>query len=729
MFIYVYPSSSTRGLGKAEKMQPQNFSTNIGGKELKITISRLAERTNASILAQLGETIVLVTCVMSKKPREGVDFMPLSVEYEEKFYAAGKIKGSRFIKREGRPSDEAILTGRLIDRSLRPLFDQRIRQEIQVVATVLSFDGENDPDILSLIASSLALSISDIPWGGPVAGLRVSLINNEFVINPDYSQREQSDFGIIIAATENKINMLEIRAKEAPEEKIMQAISFAQPLLNQIIDWQNKIKKEIGAEKMIFSFEEPSPEFVSSVKNFLKEHLEKAVYTGPKNIQINKLFQIKEELLFHIKANFEEAANTDAFKKMSRQAEALMEKEIDDLIHKNILESEKRPDGRKLDEVREIICQTDILPRTHGSALFVRGATQALAITTLGGPGEEQLFETMEAEGKKHFILHYNFPPFCVGETKPLRGPGRREIGHGALAEKAIESLVPSKEKFPYTIRVVSEILSSNGSSSMASACASSMALMAAGVPFKKAVAGIAMGLVLSSDNSNYKILTDIQGPEDHHGDMDLKVAGTANGVTAAQMDVKIDGLNIEILTAAFAQAKKARLEILSKMNAAISEPRPDLSPYAPRVYTLQINPEKIRDVIGAGGKVINKIIEETGVLIDIEDSGAIFITSPNKESADKAIAWIDSLTREVKPGEILEGEVTRILDFGAMVEVLPGQNGLIHISELAPYRVKKVSDVVKIGDKVVVKVKNIDELGRINLSLKDAKKTEETNQ
>ena len=704
------------------KMRTKKFSTTIGGKELKIEISRLAERTNASVMAQLGETIVLVTCVMDRKSREGIDFMPLSVEFEEKFYAAGKIKGSRFIKREGRPSDEAILTGRLIDRALRPLFDQRIRQEIQIVGTVLSFDGINDPDALSLTAASLSLLISDIPWNGPIAGLRVGMANNELIINPDYSQRGQSEFEIIIAGTEDKINMLEIKAKETPEEKILEAISFAQPVLKQLTDWQKEIQKEIGAEKMKIEFEEPAPEFVKTIKEFLKERLGKAVYVESKNEAVNKLSQLSEELSYFVKANFNEGkVSGEELKKMTMQAGAIMEQEIDRLVHENILKSEKRPDGRNLDEVRELICQVDILPRTHGSALFVRGGTQALAITTLGGPGEEQLFETMEAEGKKHFILHYNFPPFSVGETKPMRGPGRRDIGHGALAEKSLESLVPTKEEFPYTIRVVSEILSSNGSSSMASVCASSMALMAAGVPFKKAVAGIAIGLVLGESGKNYKILTDIQGPEDHHGDMDLKVAGTASGVTGAQMDVKIEGLSAEILSAAFSQAKKARLEILEKMNAAINEPREDLSPFAPRVYTMQINPERIRDVIGAGGKIINKIIEETGVLIDIEDSGMIFITAPDKESSNKAISWIENLTHEVKPGEIFQGKVVRILDFGAMVEILPEQTGLINISELAPYHVNKVTDVVKIGDTIPVRVKNIDELGRINLSLKDS--------
>jgi polyribonucleotide nucleotidyltransferase len=700
-------------------MRIKEYSLNIGGKELKIKISRLAERTNASVLAQMGETVVLVTCVMSEKPREGIDFLPLSVEYEEKFYAAGKIKGSRFIKREGRPSDEAILTGRLIDRALRPLFEQKIRREIQIVSTVLSFDAENDPDIVALIASSLALSISDIPWLGPIAGLRVISKDGKLIINPNYSERENSEFEIIVAGAEDKINMLEIRGDEAPEDKVLEAIASSQSVLKEIISWQKKIQKEIGEKKMDISFESPSPEFTKAVKSFLAEHLEKAVYTGS---QINKLTQVKEELSYFLKANFNgERTSNDEFKKLSRQAENILDEEVDRIIHENILKSDKRPDNRKLDEVRELICQVDILPRTHGSALFVRGSTQALAITTLGGPGDEQLFETMEGEGKKHFMLHYNFPPFSVGETKPLRGPGRREIGHGALAEKSLISLIPQKEEFPYTIRLVSEILSSNGSSSMASVCASSMSLMAAGVPIKNAVAGIAMGLVLGPNSKTYKILTDIQGPEDHHGDMDLKIAGTANGITGAQMDVKIEGLTMEILTAAFAQAKKARLHILKKMEETISVSRTELSPYAPRVFKIQINPEKIRDVIGTGGKVINKIIDETGVAIDIEDSGMIFITSPDKESADKAISWIESLTHEIKPGELFQGKVSRIFDFGAMVEILPGQEGLVHISELAPYRVRKVSDIVKIGDTIPVKVKNIDDMGRINLSLKDA--------
>jgi len=568
----------------------------------------------------------------------------------------------------------------------------------------------------------LALAVSDIPWNGPLAGLRVGMIDGKLLLNPDYLQREKSDFEVVIAGTESKVNMLEIKAKETPEDKILEAIAFAQPHLNKIVAWQKEIQKEIGAQKMELVFEEPSPEFISLIKTFLQEHLENVVYADHKNPQIGGLSQLREDLIAHMKTKLGEGAtNAENLRKLIQQAETLMETEIDQLIHKNILTSEKRPDGRNLDQIRELTCQVDLLPRTHGSALFIRGTTQALAITTLGGPGEEQLFETMEAEGKKHFMLHYNFPPFSVGETKPLRGPGRREIGHGALAEKAIEALIPSKEGFPYTIRVVSEILSSNGSSSMASACASSMALMAAGVPLKEAVAGIAMGLVLGPNSSSYKILTDIQGPEDHHGDMDLKIAGTARGITAAQMDVKIDGLTVEILTAAFAQAKKARLEILETMNKTIDKPRPDLSPYAPRVFTMQISPDKIRDVIGPGGKIINQIIAETGVEIDIEDSGLIFITSKNKETAEKAIAWIENITHEVKVGEVFQGKVARILDFGAMVEILPNQDGLVHISELAPYRVRQVSDIVKVGDVITVRVKNIDELGRINLTLKDA--------
>jgi len=701
-------------------MEEKNFSIKIGDKELTVKISQIAEQANGAVMAQLGQTVVLATCVMAKKPREGVDYLPLTVDYEERFYAAGKIKGSRFVKREGKPPDEAFITGRLIDRAIRPCFNQKIRQDIQIIITVLSYDGENDPDIPSLIAASLALSISDIPWDGPIAGLRIGQINDNLILNPINSEREKSNFDLLVASKKGKINMLEIKAKETDEKTLLKAIEFSQPELEKIINWQEEIRKAIGLKKADPVIKEPDLELIKFIKSFLEEKLEEAIYTKEKITRLNKLNQLKEELIKKITTSY---SATNQLEEITKQAEGIFEEEIDRIVHQNILQFEKRPDGRKLDEIREISCQVGILPRTHGSALFIRGTTQALSVVTLGSPGNEQYLETMKTEGRKRFMHHYNFPPYSVGEIGPLRGPGRREIGHGALAEKALEPLIPSKEEFPYTIRVVSEILSSNGSSSMASVCASSLALMDAGVPIKKPAAGIALGLMTSPDGENYKILTDIQGPEDHHGDMDLKVAGTTDGITSVQMDVKIEGLTLEILKEAFSRAKKARLEILEKMNKVIAKPRAELSPFAPRIFTLQINPERIRDVIGPGGKVINQIIEETGVLIDIEETGLVFITSPNKEAAAKAISWIENLTREVKIGEVFQGRVTRILDFGALVEILPDQVGLVHISELAPYRVNRVTDIVKVGDIIPVKVKSIDDLGRINLSLKDASK------
>ncbi len=581
-------------------MENKKYSLEIGGKELKVEIGDLAGRANSSVIASLGETVVLATCVMGKKPREGLNYMPLSVDYEERLYAAGKIKGSRFIKREGRPTDEAILTGRLIDRSIRPLFNQKIRQAIQVVVTVLSFDTENDPDTLSLVAASLALSISDIPWDGPIACVRMSNSNGNLIVNSTYSERESSDFNVLVAGTEERINMLESRAKEVSEEKLLEAIKTAQPHIKKIIAWQKEIQKEVGKKKISLEFPEPNEKLIASAKEFLSSRLEAIVYSQDQTHLGDRLDILKDELIEHL-AKIEDLGMEK--ESLAGEAEALLEKEIDSLLHKNVLESEKRPDGRKLDEIRKLSCQVGLLPRTHGSGLFMRGATQALAIVTLGNPGAVQLLDTMEYEGEKPFMLHYNFPPFCVGETGFLRGPGRREIGHGALAEKAVESLLPEKNIFPYTIRVVSEILSSNGSSSMASVSASSLALMDAGVPIKEPAAGIALGLVLGKDINEYKILTDIQGPEDHHGDMDLKVAGSKNGITAVQMDVKIEGLTIDILADAFARAKKARLEILAEMKKAIPEPRKEMSPYAPVIVTLQINPEKIRDVIGPAEK------------------------------------------------------------------------------------------------------------------------------
>jgi polyribonucleotide nucleotidyltransferase len=708
-------------------MDPKQFKTDLAGRELKIEMGRLAQQANGAVLATYGQTTVLATCVMSKEPRE-IDYLPLSVEYEEKLYAAGKIKSGRFLKREGRASDEAVLTGRMIDRVIRPCFNQKIRNDIQVVLTVLSFDKENDPDIPALIAASLALSTSDIPWDGPVAGLRIgrslikeSAADQRWVLNPTYQVREESDFDLVVAGKEDKINMLEGGARQVPEEVLLSAIEFTQPYLKKLIEWQKEIIKEINPTKATLEIKEPDPELVKKAKDWLKDKLEKAVYQPEKAERLEALNDLKKELLLTLADDSEESIRKDK----EIQLEEIFEEEIDQLVHQNILKAsagqEKRPDGRKLDQVRPINCQVGLLPRTHGSGLFQRGATQALSVVTLGAPGEEQTIDGMEFETKKYFMHHYNFPPYCTGETGRMGGPGRREIGHGALAEKALSSLIPSKEKFPYTIRLVSEILSSNGSSSMASVSGSSLALMDAGVPIKTHVSGIAMGLMMES-SENYRILTDIQGPEDHYGDMDCKIAGTKQGVTACQMDVKIDGVTLEILKKTFEQAKKARLSIIEKMEEAIKQPRSQLSPLAPRVLTLRIDREKIRDVIGPGGRVINGIIDETGVKIDIEDDGLVNITSTDEEAGQKALDWIKSLTREVKAGEIFQGRVTKITDFGAFVEILPGQEGLIHISELAPYRVERVEDVVKTGQIIPVKVKKIDEQGRINLTLKDVK-------
>jgi len=687
------------------------FETDIEDKKLKITIGQLAGQANGSVTVQYGDTLVLVTAVMSQEPRSGVNYFPLTVDYEEKLYAAGKIKGSRFIKREGRPSDEAILTSRLIDRALRPRFNQRMRNEVQVIATVLSFDGENDPDIPALIGASTALMISNIPWSGPIAAVRVGRKNNQWLINPGYSLREENGFDLVVAGTKDKINMLEGGFKEVPEPEMISAIQFAQKYLEKIVEFQNSIVKYYQPSKIQLDIPQIDNELVSIIKQFLSSRLEKLLYQPDKIERMEAVNDLKKELGLYLKDKFGDDFDVS-------QAFDFFEEEIDSIVHKNILAKEKRPDGRRLDQIREIKCQVGILPRTHGSGLFQRGATQVLSILTLGSPGTEQWLDQMELEGKKRFMHHYNFPPYSVGEIGRISGPGRREIGHGALAEKALCYLIPSKDKFPYTIRIVSETLSSNGSSSMASVCGSSLALMDAGVPIKSHIAGIAMGL-MTDHQGNYKILTDIQGPEDHHGDMDLKVAGTRQGITALQMDVKIEGVSIKILSDAFKQARQARLLILKEMEKVIDKPRPELSPYAPRIYTLQINPERIRDVIGPSGKTINAIIEETGVSIDIEDSGLIFVTSENQAAAQKALDWIKNLTREVKIGEVFQGKVVRILDFGAMVEILPGQTGLVHISELAPYRIRKVSDVVKIGDIIPVKVKNIDEQGRINLTLK----------
>lgn len=709
-------------------MDKKIFSTQFAGREFKAEFGQLAQQASGSVLLSYGETAVLATVVMSQKPKENCDYLPLTVEYEEKLYAAGKIKGSRFIKREGRAQDEAVVAGRMIDRTIRPRFNQKIRNDIQLVVTVLSFDKENDPDVLGIIAASLALATSNIPWDGPVAGARIGRADGQLIVNPTFEQRVAGDLDLVVAGTEEKINMMEAGARQVPEEDVLAAIEAGQAAYRELIAFQKKIIAQLNPQKAPLEIIEPDSALTAKVKTFLQNKLEEAIYVKEKSLRVNKLSELKQALVDLVQAG----ESAEAEEKIS-QALEIFEEEIDRMVHENILKKDQRPDGRRLNEVREISCQAGVLPRTHGSALFNRGTTQALSTVTLGSPGDKQIIDGLEEEYKKRFIHHYNFPPFSVGETGFFRGPGRREIGHGALAERSLAVVIPPEEEFPYTIRVVSEILSSNGSSSMASVCGSSLALMDAGVPLKAAVAGIAMGLMLSEAKSasggmEYKILTDIQGPEDYSGDMDCKIAGTKIGVCGLQMDVKIEGVDLKILRNTFLQAREARQEILEAMDKILSQPRQTLSKFAPRIIIFQIDPEKIREVIGPGGKVINEIIDQTGVKIDIEDSGMVFITSENESAGQKALEWVKNIVREVKPGEIFQGRVTRLINFGAFVEILPGQEGLVHISELAPYRVNKVDDIVKVGDIIPVKVKNIDEQGRINLSLKDARREHSNN-
>ena len=701
----------------------KKYSLELGGQTLQIEIGKLANQANGAVTARLGDTVVLSTAVMSKNTKPGADYMPLIVDYEEKFYARGKILGSRFVRREGRPSEEAILNARLIDRAIRPLFDQSIRNEIQIISTILSVDEKNDPDVVAMIAASIALSISDIPWNGPIAAVRIGHIDSKWILNPSFEERKAGLADLVIsAAPDLKINMIEAGGSEIKEEELIAGFEFAEEHLKNIIELSKKIAADFSTPKFSTVLAAPDHELGEEVKKFANKDsaLENAIYEKKKSARVLGLDALKEELKAHI-ATINETK--------TKEAEMALEKLIDKMVHKNILEKELRPDSRKLDEVRPLSTEISILPRTHGSGLFQRGETQVLSVLTLGAPSDEKIIEGMVISEKRHFVHQYNFPPYSVGETGRVGAPGRREIGHGALAEKALEPVIPKKEEFPYAIRVVSEVLSSNGSSSMASACASTLALMDGGVPISKPIAGIAMGLMMEpssakvsagKQNTKYKILTDIQGPEDHYGDMDFKIAGSRDGVTAMQMDVKINGVTIKVLEETLAQAKKARLNILDQMAKIIAEPKKELSPLAPRILTMQIHVDKIREVIGPGGKVINDIIAKTGADIDIEDSGIIFITAENEKSGLEAKTMIEEIIKEYKVGDIVTGKVTQILDFGAIVEFGRGRDGMIHISELAPRRVEKVTDVVNVGDEVKVKIKRI-EGGKISLSLKDA--------
>ncbi len=694
-------------------LEKKTFSKNIAGRDLTLEVSKLAGQTNGAVLATYGETTVLATVVMENTDIDR-DYMPLAVDYEEKFYAAGKIPGG-FFKREGRPSTSAILSGRLIDRTIRPLFDNRIRRPIQVVATILSYDEENSPDFVALIASSTALGISDIPWGGPVSGVGVANINGDMVINPKKSEIVGGDTKVeaFFAGSGEHISMIELGGDEAIEDIVVEAATLATKTIKELVEFQEDIIKEVGRPKKEIIFPEPSVEFTGELTDYLAQKLQDAVYVEDKKSRADKVWELRDELKTRL---------AEKFKEDMGHFDILFEKALDDIIHKNVLESDRRADGRALDEVRDLHTETNLFSRTHGSALFVRGDTQALGITTLGPPGDKQMIDTLESSDKKRFMLHYNFPPFSVGEARSFRGPGRRDIGHGALAEKAIVPLIPDETEFPYTIRVVSEILSSNGSSSMATVSAASLSLMDAGVPLKASVAGIAMGLIMGEDGVR-KILTDIQGPEDHYGDIDLKVAGTKNGITAMQMDVKIQGITLDVFTETLEAAKKARLHILDATDKELSSARPELSEFAPRIISTQIDSERIGEIIGPGGKVINGIIEKTGVeSIDINDDGMLFITASGKETAQKALAEVELILKEIEVGEIVEGEVVKLLEFGAIVDLGGGKSGLAHVSELADGFVKNAEDIVKLGDKIRVKVIK-KENGKTSLSLKQAEK------
>jgi polyribonucleotide nucleotidyltransferase len=691
------------------------FTYEFAGKTVTLEVSKLAEQANAAVLGTYGDTTVLATVVMSDKDKE-IGYFPLNVEYEERFYAAGKILGSRFIRREGRPSDEAILAGRIIDRTIRPLFDHRVRRQIQVVITVLSVDEEQDLDFIALITASAALAISNVPWNGPVAGVKIAKKKDsgEIILNPKNSEAENMVYDAFVCGTEEKINMVEFEGYEAQEADALEGFRYAHEEVKKLITWQKKVVTEIGAKKETVILFDASDALKKKVREFLSDTLTKAIYVKERATRDKNVKELQENLKNSLQ---EEKWDEEDLKTL----DSLLEAETDTLIHKKALEDNERPDGRKFDEVRELHSEVGLLKRTHGSALFVRGNTQALAVTTLGPPSSKQLVESLEFSGKKRFMLHYNFPPYSVGETGFFRGPGRREIGHGSLAGKAIKKLIPDEAEFPYTIRVVSEILSSNGSSSMATVCATSLSLMDAGVPIQGQVAGIAMGLILGEDG-NYKILTDIQGPEDHYGDMDFKVAGTASGITAMQLDVKIKGLTLEIIEETLAQAKKARLHILKTLNKALPEPRKEISPHAPSLLTISIDPAKIGEVIGPGGKVINGIIERTGALsIDIEEDGRVFLSAEKKQAAEAALEEVKTIARTYEVGEMVEGKVVKILEFGAIVEIGPRKDGMVHVSELKDGFVKKVEDVVKVGDFVRAKIIKVDPEGRIGLSIKQA--------
>ena len=684
-----------------------SYSIELGGRTLTMEIGKIAKQANGAVLVRYGDTAVVVAATGTKTPREGVDFFPLTVDFEEKMYAVGKIPGG-FIKREGRPAETAILTSRLIDRPIRPMFPEGYHNDVQIVATAVSVDPDNAPDIPAMIGASCALSISDIPFEGPIAGVRVGMIDGQYIINPTIEQAKVSRLNLAVAGTKDAILMVEAGAKEISEDEMLDAIWFGHEEIKKLVEWQEKIMAEVGKPKMEVPVYEPPAELAAEIEAYGAEQLKAAL------MDANKLE--REENVARIKAEIADAF-MEKYPDNAKDVAYITQKLVKKIVRRTISVDKIRPDGRALDEVRPVTCEVGLLARPHGSALFTRGQTQILNVLALAPLSEAQTLDGLGVELTKRYIHHYNFPPYSVGETKPLRSPGRREIGHGALAERALLPVIPSEEEFPYAIRLVSETLESNGSSSMGSVCASTLSLMDAGVPIKAPVAGVAMGLV--KDGDYFTILTDIQGLEDALGDMDFKVAGTKNGITAIQMDIKIDGINKEIFKQALAQAKRGREHIMGIMLDCISEPRKELSKYAPKITTIHVDPEKISKVIGPGGKTIKKIVEETGAKIDIEEDGRIYIAAVNSEEAAKAIDMINGITAEAEVGKVYTGKVTRLMAFGAFVEILPGKEGLVHISQLSTERVNKVEDVVSVGDEIVVKVTEIDQKGRINLSRK----------
>ncbi len=685
----------------------KTFTTQLNGRTLTVETGKVAFLAGGSCTVQYGDTIVLVTACRSKTAREGMDFLPLSVDYEEKMYAAGKIPGG-FIKREGRPSEKAVLTCRLIDRPLRPLFPDGYYNEIQIIATVLSMDQDCDPDVVAMIGASVALTISDIPFMGPIAGVHVGYVNGEYVINPDSKDREESDLDLVVAGTKEAVMMIEAGANELSEEQVLGAILYGHDEIKKIVSFIEEIQAAIGKEKQAVNKPELLPEVESEIRAFAQEKIAEALRTEDKLERINNLDTVQNEA----KEIF-----GDKFENQMVLIKGLLKQIVKEELRSKVITEGKRIDDRGLNEVRQITSEVGVLPKTHGSGLFTRGDTQALTITTLGALGDVQHIDGLGEEDEKRYMHHYNFPPFSVGETRFMRGPSRRDIGHGALAERALEPMIPSKEEFPYAIRLVSEILSSNGSTSQASVCGSTLSLMDAGVPIKKMVAGIAMGLIKEGDD--VAILTDILGMEDFLGDMDFKVAGSEDGITAIQMDIKIAGIGRGILQDALEKAKVGRLHILGKMRETITEPRPELSPYAPRILVMHINPDKIREVIGAGGKTINRIIDETGVKIDIENDGTIFIAAESQEAGQNAWDIIENIIKDPEVGEIYTAKVVKITAFGAFAEFMPGKDGLLHISNISHERVNKVEDVYSVGDEVQVKIIEIDPQGKVSLSAK----------